>query len=95
MINSFYKITYSTFFKEEKLSNLKSNLRIKKFAILKSPFKHNKSSEYFFLKKYYNNILFHTYSPKTFEILIYKYFFLSNIKFFKIKKQEKGIKNKI
>ena len=39
MVNISYKITYSTFFKEKKLSTLKSNLKIKKFAILKSPFK--------------------------------------------------------
>merc|ERR1712196_394909 len=84
----FFSIHFFSFI-ENKFLNFesKSKIKIKKFSVLKSPFKHNKSNESFFIKNHFNTVNLHILSPKIFELIFYKYLFLSNIKFLNIKKK--------
>ena len=88
--NTFYKIMLFSFKNiyhwNFKFLNIKFNL--KKFSILKSPFKYNKNREQFSLKKYLNILYVVSYSPKIYEFLFFQYLFLSNTKFFNLLKFE-------
>ena len=88
--NTFYKIMLFSFKNicnwNFQLFNRRYNL--KKFSILKSPFKYNKNREQFGLKKYMNFLHIFSYSPKVYEFLFFQYLFLSNTKFFNLLKFE-------
>lgn len=66
----------------------KITFKLKKFSVLKAPFKYNKTREQYCLKKYINILYLSNYSPKIYEILFFQYLFLSNTKFFNVIKIE-------
>lgn len=65
-----------------------NSIKIKKFQVIKAPFKYNKSKEQFFFKTFFFYFKLFNMSPKIYEIILLNYIYFSNLKNLKMTKIE-------
>jgi hypothetical protein len=77
----------SKYWEKKGLLNLSKKKLIKKFLVIKSSFKHNKTREQYGLNKFFHTFtISNTRSPKIFEIFLWKNVSLSMFKYILLKK---------